>query len=88
MKKPGIPSPLQLQAETARVLGPIKETLDIITGVKGGEMEQVPEFTYTELAEDADLVAVIASLNSVCLQVSKLTDGLNQVIGRLNRSGT
>ncbi len=62
--KPSIPSPAG--SHDARVLRPMKEILDVLTGARSGELEQLP--ATATLAE----------------AVGKI----NEIIGRLNRSGT
>ena len=64
MKKPSIPSPIGLESE--RVLRPMKEILEEITGQRSGELAQL---------------AATASLDDTINKV-------NEIIARLNRSGT
>lgn len=63
IKKPSIPAASMLNVELARVLGPIKENIEIITGVRGGELAQLQSDATT-----ADIIqainAIIAKLNA------------------------
>lgn len=62
MKKPAIPSPTGL-GEVSRVLNPIKETLDIITGVRSGEIET--------LDSDATLEDVVAKVKEIIARLNR-----------------
>jgi len=64
MKKPAIPSPAGMEAE--RVLRPMKEILEEITGQRSVELAR--------LSSDATLADTI--------------NKVNEIIARLNRSGT
>ena len=57
MKKPSIPPPTALPTETARVIWPIKQILDDITGVRSGAISQ--------LDPAATLPEVVATLNQL-----------------------
>jgi hypothetical protein len=58
MRKPAIPSVQPVTDRiTASVLGPMKENIEILTGVRGGMLEKV--------AADADIAAVVERLNAI-----------------------
>jgi hypothetical protein len=99
MIKPSIPSPAGLDAE--RVLRPIKETLDIITGARSGELQKLNSEvegitpstdggsgggwggggggSWTEAKADIDILVVY---------VNTLSAKIDEIIARINRSGT
>lgn len=55
--KPSIPPPTSLNTETARVIWPIKQILDEITGARSGAIEP--------LSETATLAEAIAKINQL-----------------------
>jgi hypothetical protein len=65
MKKSAIPSVLSLDQELARVLEPIKNNLEIITGARPGTKE------ITKLATTATLTDVIAKVNEVVARLNQ-----------------
>lgn len=62
MKTPYIPSPTSLPQEYARVLNPMKQVLDHLTGTRSGEIIALPSTATT-----ADIIAkvneIVARLN-------------------------
>lgn len=66
MKKPSIPTTSSMSPAMAQVLGPIKENIEIITGIRGGPLSAIPA--------DAPITQVINTLN--------------QIIARLNATGS
>lgn len=62
-KKPSIPPASSLPAEVARVVGPIKETLEIMTGARGGELQAISSSATTAQMITA-INAIIAKLNA------------------------
>lgn len=62
--KPAIPTPSGFEAE--RVLRPIKETLDILTGARVGELP--------ELANDATTEDIITAINTVIQRLNRSGD--------------
>ena len=62
MKTPYIPSPTSLPQEYARVLNPMKQVLDHLTGTRSGEIIALPSPATT-----ADIIAkvneIVARLN-------------------------
>lgn len=62
IRKPSIPSTHFLQGEMGRLMGPIKESLEIITGVRGGQLVALSD-TATNAEIIAAINAIIAKLN-------------------------
>lgn len=62
MKKPAIPSTGGLPGAVANVLRPIKENIELLTGVRGGELEQLPT--------TATLDDVIAKVNEIVARLN------------------
>lgn len=75
-RKPFIPAPTGL-GQVERVLRPIKETLDLLTGTEGGELSPVA----TDLATTATTAEIVARVNAIA-------EALNTLTARLNSSGT
>lgn len=63
IRKPGIPSIISLPTEFATVLGPIKETLEIITGQRSGPVAQL---------------AATATTSDIINKINELIARLNQ----------
>lgn len=63
MKKPAIPSVSFMPQDVARVVQPIKETVEMLTGTRGGELS-----TLSDTATTAEIItainAIIARLNA------------------------
>jgi hypothetical protein len=63
IKKPAIPPISSLPIDIARVVGPLKEHVEIITGIRGGELTQL-----SASATDAEIIqainAIIVKLNA------------------------
>jgi hypothetical protein len=63
MKKPSIPTTSSMSPAMAQVLGPIKENIEIITGIRGGPLYAIPpEATTTQIINT--LNQIIARLNA------------------------
>lgn len=62
MKKPALISPNNLPPETARVLRPIVETLNDLTGIRSGEI--------AHLASDASLMDITAKINELIARLN------------------
>lgn len=63
MKKPSIPSLSYLPQDVARVLQPIKESMEIMTGARGGELSVLEDTASTEEIITA-INAIITRLNA------------------------
>lgn len=57
MKKPSIPSVAFLPQDVARVVLPIKETVEMLTGARGGELSALSDSATTE--------EIITAINSI-----------------------
>jgi len=57
MRKPAIPAASVQDSQTAAILRPMKENIEILTGVRSGKIKN--------LAVDADLAAVISKVNEI-----------------------
>jgi hypothetical protein len=63
MKKPAIPTTLSIQdASVATILRPMKETLEIITGIREGAISQLPT--------DASLTDAVAKINEIITRLN------------------
>lgn len=63
MKKPAIPAVQGVTDQNvARLLRPIKENIESITGVRGGRIDTLPS--------DANLVSVIAKINEIIVKLN------------------
>lgn len=63
MKKPAIPTTLSIQdASIATILRPIKENIEIITGVREGAIAQLPT--------DATLAQTVAKINEIITRLN------------------
>jgi hypothetical protein len=63
MKKPAIPSTLSIQDKSiATILGPMKENIEILTGVREG--------LITALPSDATTAQIISKINEVILRLN------------------
>lgn len=62
IKKPSIPPTSSLSPELARVLGPMKENIELITGVRGGAV--------APLAGTATTVEIIAKINEIITRIN------------------
>jgi hypothetical protein len=65
MKKAGIPGVGTLPPDLVRILEPIKQNLEIITGARPGVLPIAP------LPSDAQLPAVIAKVNEIVSRISQ-----------------
>lgn len=65
MKKPGIPGTSSLPSELARVIEPIKQNIEIITGARPGVSEIQP------LASTASLSQVISKVNELISRINQ-----------------
>jgi hypothetical protein len=61
-KKPAIPATSSLPPDVARVVAPIKETLEIMTGARGGQMKQ--------LSNSASTAEIIAAINAIIARLN------------------
>lgn len=57
MKKPSIPAVVVDDRGTAALLRPIKENIEILTGLRGGRIEKLPG--------DASFASVVEKLNQI-----------------------
>jgi hypothetical protein len=63
MRKPAIPSTFTIQDKSiAAVIGPMKENIEILTGVREGLIDPLPS--------DATLAQVIAKVNEIVLRLN------------------
>lgn len=63
MRKPAIPSTNLIQDKTiATVIGPLKENIEILTGVREGLIQP--------LTSDATLVQAVAKINEIILRLN------------------
>jgi len=63
MKKPAIPSTLSIQDRSiATILGPIKENIEILTGVREGLLLPLPT--------DATTADAVAKINEIILRLN------------------
>ena len=62
IKKPQIPSAAMLPTELARIVGPLKENIEIITGARGGEL--------TQLATTATNAEIIQAINAIIVKLN------------------
>lgn len=63
MKKPAIPSTLSIQDKSiATILGPMKENIEILTGVREGLIIALPS--------DATTAQIISKINEVILRLN------------------
>jgi hypothetical protein len=63
IRKPGIPAMSHLPKEMADLLRPIKETLEIMTGARGGAVQQLPV--------GAGLPAVVQKINELIARLNQ-----------------
>lgn len=61
-RKPSIPGIHSLPPELARVIGPLKENLEIITGTRGGEIDT--------LAKTATTAEIIEKINDIIVKLN------------------
>ena len=62
VRKPSIPATSMMPVDMARVLGPIKENIEMITGVRGGEL--------TQLEETASTAEIIQAINAIIVKLN------------------
>jgi hypothetical protein len=63
MKKPAIPSVITISDKSiAAIIGPLKENVEILTGVREGVIEQLPT--------DATLTAAVAKINEIIVRLN------------------
>lgn len=62
MKKPSIPAVNVADYKVASLLRPMKENIETMTGVRGGPLPQ--------LSDDADLPAVISTINAIIARLN------------------
>lgn len=62
IRKPSIPSTHFLQGEMSRLMSPIKENLEIITGVRGGQL--------TALSDTASTAEIITAINAIIAKLN------------------
>jgi hypothetical protein len=63
MRKPAIPSTFTIQDKSiAAVIGPMKENIEILTGVREGLIDP--------LSSDATLAQVVAKVNEIVLRLN------------------
>ena len=65
MKKPSIPGTSSLSQELARILEPIKQNIEVITGARPGVSEIQP------LASTASLSDVISKVNELISRINQ-----------------
>ncbi|TDN70397.1 hypothetical protein [Paraburkholderia sp. BL10I2N1] len=64
LKKPAVPSVLSLDAQLGRIIGPLKENVELMTGVRPGSP------VLTQLSSTASTAQIIAAINTIIQRIN------------------